>query len=130
MFKMPHVEAGMSVLWSPGNGSAFVPALVTKVGINSITVALLRSGATSFVPKDSVRHITDPGFRKMVEPSKSGCWEFRDQDVLLARVAVKVLGPAVAFEVCPGFESMIAVYTPEHESLGTDPGDDPEKVGF
>lgn len=131
-FKMPYVETGMTVMWSPGAGATFVPALVTKVGVNSITVALLRSGATSFIPKESVRHASDPGFKKLHDPSKTGCWEFRDQDVMLAMIAVKTLGAAVAKDTCPAFASLVDAYTPdeqERETTSSYSDDDPDVHG-
>jgi hypothetical protein len=128
-YQMPHVEAGMSVMWSPGNGSGLVPGIVTKVGVNTIEVSVLRTGATSFVPKAAVRHHTDPGFTRLQDPSKTGCWVHTDQDALLAAMAYRTLGRAEAKRVYPGLAYLVDAYTPEITGNGSDPGDDPDYVG-
>lgn len=128
-YKMPHVEAGMTVMWSPG-GSIFTPGIVTKVGLNSIALSVLREGATSFVPKASVRHASDPGFRKLADPSKTGCWEYTDHDSLLAKLATTALGPKAAKGFCPALSHLIDAYTlPTTERDSSYSDDDPDVVG-
>lgn len=127
-FFTPKVSAGTVVKWSPGNGSGWFPAIVSKVSLNTITVAVLRPSATTFIAYDSVRHIDDPGFKKLADPAKTGVWDYSDETKLLARVATRVLGPAVVFEVCPAFADRIAAYTPT-ESNSSYSDDDPDVHG-
>lgn len=132
-YVMPHIEPGMTIMWSPGAGSLFVPGFVTKAGVGSIEVSILRAGATSFVSKQAVRHFTDPGFVKLQDPSKTGCWMHTDGDSLLAAVAAKTLGRVVAKQIHPGLSYLIDSYTPtidtsKVESSGSD--DDPDIHGY
>lgn len=119
-FFMPKVSAGTVVKWSPGNGSGWVPAIVSKVSGATIAVAVLRSGATSFISYDAVRHVGDPYFAKLADPTKTGVWDYTDETKLLAAIAKAAFGIAGASAICPSLSDLLAAYT-TRESTGSDP---------
>jgi hypothetical protein len=77
---MPHVYLGQVVLWKHNKGSENpAPAIVTGTGQLAISVLIFPSGSHVGIPRDGVRHVSDPALATMVE-SNSGVWDYTEGD--------------------------------------------------
>lgn len=76
-WKMPKVSIGDTVLWFPGGdpGTESSPAIVTCVGAEALAVSLVPKDGMTLVPKDAVRHLTDPKL-KTIEVREQGGWDY------------------------------------------------------
>lgn len=76
-YVMPAVEIGDSVLWHDGYGTPpTAMALVSMVGTDNITVAVLGEGYQNFIVKTGVRHRDHPN-KQLIEQTDSGVWSHR-----------------------------------------------------
>jgi hypothetical protein len=81
-YVMPKPCIGQIVLWSYNPGSAQSPAVVTKVGQDSIAVNVHVESVKDHLLKGGVRHVSDPWLSRFPEHD-SGCWQFSDWDRML-----------------------------------------------
>lgn len=78
-YVMPRPCLGQMVLWAYNPGSEQSPAVVTKVGQDSIGVAVHVESVKDHLLKHGVRHVSDPWLNKF--PSHDGgSWDFTDWD--------------------------------------------------
>jgi hypothetical protein len=76
-YQMPAVEIGDSVLWHDSQGAApTAMALVTAVGSDNVTLAVLGEGYHNFIVKTGVRHQDHPD-KRLIEQTDSGVWSHR-----------------------------------------------------
>jgi hypothetical protein len=81
-YEMPKPCLGQTVLWSYNPGSAPSPAVVTKVGHDSIAVNIHVDSLKDHLLKNGVRHTTDPWLAKF-PAHDGGCWDFTIWDKML-----------------------------------------------
>lgn len=67
------------VLWAPSPDSEPSPAIVTAVGVDSISVAVFAPEGRGVTPKEGVRHRLDPGFGRLIDQS-GGVWDYSNVD--------------------------------------------------
>lgn len=81
-FAPPTVEVGQIVLWTYGPGAAEVPcpAIVRKVGNNTLNLSLVVDSQKDFSIKGGVRHCDDP-FLASMPGHDSGCWRKTPRDL-------------------------------------------------
>lgn len=72
--QMPKIGLGEAVLWRHVPGDEPAAAIVTKVGRDAISVIIFPTESRAGVPKDGVRHSTDPQFVTM--RNEGGCWDY------------------------------------------------------
>jgi hypothetical protein len=81
-YVMPRPCLGQCVLWSFNPGGEQSPAVVTKVGQDSIAVNVHVDSYKDHLLKNGVRHVTDPWLQKF--PSHDGgCWSFNSFDLMI-----------------------------------------------
>jgi hypothetical protein len=77
VYAMPAVEAGDSVWWHDGDESPPTGmALVTFVGTDTITLAVLGEGYQNFIVKTGVRHKGHPN-KELIRQTGEGVWTHR-----------------------------------------------------
>lgn len=79
-YAMPKASVGMSVLWyvygetdKPG-----MPAIVSEVGLRTLSLTILLPEKHSVMYKDGVRHVSDQE-HKREEYITTGCWDYSEQ---------------------------------------------------
>ncbi len=86
-YKMPEVCLGETVLWQHNFADQTpVAAVVTRVGSNAISVSIFPPDNKGCIPKDGVRHASDPGLDRII--SNSGIWRHTDIGARLRAVEV------------------------------------------
>lgn len=87
-YRMPAVAIGDSVMWhDDATADPTAMALVTAVGSESITVAVLGEGYQNFIVRTGVRHIDHPN-QELIRATDQGAWSRRPSDLeLLDRLA-------------------------------------------
>lgn len=83
-FRMP--KPGAVVIWRHVIGGDPSPAVVTKLGRQGISVMVFPPDSRVGIPKDGVRHISDPQVKTQVMP-ESGIWDHTDETKLLLALA-------------------------------------------
>ena len=75
-FKRPKVKLGDRVCWhgDADEGSPPMMALVTEVGDNKITLAIIPPGSYNIQPMSGVPHADDPRVQKLLDKD-AGCWQ-------------------------------------------------------
>jgi hypothetical protein len=81
-YVMPRPCVGQTVLWSFNPGSEQCPAVVTKVGQDSVAVCVHVESLKDHLLKNGVRHTTDPWLAKFPQ-HEGGCWDFTTWDKML-----------------------------------------------
>ena len=77
VYLMPHVECGDAVLWHDGDeAEPTAMALVTQVGTDAVTLAVLGEGYHNFLVKTGVRHRDHPD-KNAIRATDSGVWTHR-----------------------------------------------------
>ena len=79
-FQSPSVEMGQIVLWSQDGGASKTPALVVKVGMVMLSLAVFADGYTTILTRDGVRHKDDPD-RRRGNNHEAGFWELTPRDI-------------------------------------------------
>jgi hypothetical protein len=77
----PVAYLGQIVIWKPSRDATpedCCPALVTTGG-SIAAMSLFSRDARIAVPKDSVRHVSDPDLAKF-DLVNSGCWDYTEAD--------------------------------------------------
>ena len=72
-YAMPAVEVAEWVLYYPHEGAAPSPAMVTKVGVNCISLWVVSAGYGG-VDRMSVHHKSDPGLKEFPDWARAGSW--------------------------------------------------------
>src|SRR5215831_3889322 len=74
-YKMPAIDLGPCV-WrlSPHDGE-WVPALVTAVGDETLNLTVFAPDNRGGMPRDGVRHVSDPTFHEHPQATDNGCWD-------------------------------------------------------
>lgn len=77
IYTMPKVQIGDLVFWYPGGDSGLepTPGIVTNVGERALAISLLAKDNYSVLPKDAVRHLSDPALLA-VETREHGSWDY------------------------------------------------------
>lgn len=75
----PKVELGQVVLWSQDGGASGTPAIVTKVGTKTLSLAVIAESYTNFLTRSGVRHVSDPD-RKRGSNAEDGLWDLTARD--------------------------------------------------
>lgn len=80
-YVMPTVRFGQQVAWYHGGDANGRPTLgtVEEVGSRTVTLVCISSGRGLFL-KQSVRHISDPGFKANPNIRDDGVWDYTDYD--------------------------------------------------
>lgn len=79
-FDKPPVEVGQIVLWRYGPlDKAAIPAIVCKVGNETLTVGLFTDSNKTLILKSGVRHRNDP-FLNAMPQHDLGCWDLTPRD--------------------------------------------------
>lgn len=89
-WKMPAVELGEVILWYPDGSPAdhAMPAIVTRVGMSSVDLAIISGESCSLTHLQEVRHLRDPGRTESTAPGVWGWGPHRLQlEVLRAEIA-------------------------------------------
>lgn len=82
-FKMPKVALGDIVLWRHNRVSPEpAPAVVTGVGDRAISLSIVVPGSVRVIPKDGVRHDTDPEVDRVL--NEAGVWGYTETGLALA----------------------------------------------
>ena len=91
VYKMPAPEVGEGVLWYPDGDTAQqpLPALVTRVGYETVCVSIFDSATINTRIRDGVRHLSDPRARNL-ETRDNGGWEFHPHGLLLRNLRKQV----------------------------------------
>lgn len=72
-------EPGDIVQWTFAPGQRMVPALVTGMGHDVISVILFPSETASFVRRECVRHVSDPWLKTHNVDPNYGVWEYTEE---------------------------------------------------
>lgn len=70
----------MMVLWSSGPDDEPAPAVVTRVGNKTLSLAVMQPSMASLDPRDGVRHRSDPDV-KVADLEDSGVWDYIEQEL-------------------------------------------------
>jgi hypothetical protein len=82
-YVMPRPCIGQTVLWSYNAGGAQSPAVVTKVGQDSIAVNVHVDSLKDHLLKGGVRHVSDPWTARYPQ-HEGGVWDFTIWDKMIA----------------------------------------------
>ena len=82
-YSMPPAKVG-PCLWYPSREADPVPALVTQVGKRSVNLTLFAPDNRAGIPKDGVRHKSDPDIDRLPDVINAGCWDYTDDQKQLA----------------------------------------------
>lgn len=77
-YVMPHASLGLCV-WYASRESTPIPAIITQVGEGSVMLTVFAPDNRAGVPKDGVRHISDPMVRQY-PTYEAGTWDYCDGD--------------------------------------------------
>lgn len=78
-YQMPKVRLGQVVLWSYSRDAEKNPALVLKVGTDTLTLSLHIPYVKDHSQKSGVRHVDDP-FLITHPAHDEGVWDFNEWD--------------------------------------------------
>ena len=128
-FRSPRCPLGL-VLWSPGLNMEWFPAIATQVGGECIRVMVFPVESRVAMVKDSVRHVSDPMFPRLLDQT-GGVWDYTDEYKLLAAVAQIVMPDKEGYSSIPTKAALKLrpeigglVYIPETGTRkGSNPGD-------
>lgn len=95
------------VVWRHVPGGDPVPAVVTHIGRQGISVMIFPPDSRVGVPKEAVRHVSDPMVRTQVSPD-AGVWDYPDETKLVFLLAERVI---------PDGQGNVAALTPEETLL-------------
>ncbi len=90
-YRMPEVLVGDTVLWSHAPGSDVAPAVVTAVGPFAISVTIFPENSRGGLPRDGVRHVSDPALAKL--QSEAGVWRHTERTLRSMPRPAAVPGP-------------------------------------
>lgn len=80
MYQMPPLEKGDTVVWYPDadpNQVNAEPAVCVQVEGDTAILNIMRAGCRNFVPRDCVRHISDPWLESHPNhKSEHGAWDY------------------------------------------------------
>jgi hypothetical protein len=91
-YKMPAANVG-PCLWFPSLKDEPMPALITSVGYNAVNLSVVGEGNRGFLPRDGVRHVSDPDVTRNPMAMKSGLWDYTADQKAVQRLA-EALGGA------------------------------------
>lgn len=78
-YEMPKVYLGQIVLWRHGRqANEPAPAIVTRVGMNAVSVIIFPTESKVGITRDGVRYCTDPALATV--QSDAGVWDYTDGD--------------------------------------------------
>lgn len=100
-YKMPRPSIGACV-WYPTKQGGLdpVPAIITQVGNNSVNLTVWPPDNRGGLPRDGVRHISDPSVEK--QPGyDSGVWDYTDDVKRLNAIEAQVAELMTAFGSTP-----------------------------
>lgn len=82
-YRMP--RPGSIVMWRSAPGGDTLPAAVTRVGKTSLNLMVFPPDSRGAMPKDGVRHATDPSLATMLDQDV-GVWEHTPEFTLMLGV--------------------------------------------
>jgi hypothetical protein len=79
-WSMPAAFLGQTVLWRPDprENMGICPAKVTKVGTDSLGLAVFQDGNAVLLPRDGVRHVRDPRWTR--DSGDNGVWWYPENE--------------------------------------------------
>lgn len=88
----PRVRQSQNVLWFPDRETTnCLPAIVTLSGDRAINVSIIQDGAFAMLPKQGVRHKSDPE-TEIIDRAEVGVWDFALNGDMLNAAAIRQIG--------------------------------------
>lgn len=84
-YEMPPAAVGPCVWRSSPTDPEAVPAFITQAGRRSVLLTIFAPDNRGGIPKDGVRHISDPELSDNPDRS-SGCWDYTPDQVMIQTV--------------------------------------------
>ena len=82
-YEMPVVVAGQAIMWhSDGDkNTPPIPGFVTFAGTRAINLSLIDRDRVGLVPKDGVKHVSDPSLKDRKD--EAGGWDYHPIDLAI-----------------------------------------------
>ncbi len=100
-YVMPVPSVGFCLWYPAKQGYAPIPAIITQVGVSSVNLTVWPPDNRGGLPKDGVRHISDPSVEKQAGYDQ-GVWDFTDETKRQHEIAAKLAQLLAAFGEAPG----------------------------
>lgn len=99
-YKMPTPAIGFAYWYPAKTGYDPLPAIVTQVGNNSVNLTVWPPDNRGGLPKDGVRHISDPSVEKQAGYDQ-GVWDYTDDARRLQAAEASIARLMEAFGEAP-----------------------------
>lgn len=91
-WSMPRVRQSQHVIWFPDRATTeSLPAIVTLAGDRAINVSIIQDGSYALLPKQGVRHKSDPD-TDIIDRSEQGVWDFALSADALNATTIREIG--------------------------------------